>query len=99
MLTTESNIKKGGDLIGKRKRPEKSIAYDWINIMEFCLSTSDVAQLTGREASSVRWARKDGRLKGLKIKGVWMYNLFEVAMCFRKPNRRGNYYRKKNGQP
>jgi hypothetical protein len=67
--------------------------------MDFCLSTSDVAKLTGREASSVRWARKKKRLKGLIIKGLWMYNLYEVAMCFRKPSRRGNYQRRSNGQP
>lgn len=101
MPTTENNTKKGGDLIGKREKPEKKAAlvYDWIDIMDFCLSTADVAKLTGREISSVRWARKDGRLNGLKINGNWMYNLFEVAMCFRASNRRGNYQRKINGQP
>lgn len=55
-----------------------------IEMMRVCLTTEDVARITGRESSTVRYARINGSLKGLPVGGKFLYSLWDVIHGFRR---------------
>jgi hypothetical protein len=54
-----------------------------IEIMRICLNTREVSLITGRESSTVRYARINGRLKGVLVGGEFFYSLWDVIHGFR----------------
>lgn len=54
-----------------------------IEMMRACLTTKEVAIITGRESSTVRYARINGRLKGVLVGEQYLYNLWDVIHGFR----------------
>lgn len=45
-------------------------------------STNEVARITGREASTVRHAKKRGSLFGVKKGEKYFFNMWEIKRCF-----------------
>lgn len=52
-------------------------------IMFFHIFTyKDVSKITGREESTVRHARKNGSLFGIKKNGRFYFNIWDIKKCF-----------------
>lgn len=53
-----------------------------LHSMFHIFTSSEVASITGRESSTVRYARLSGSLFGVKRRGRYYYNLWEIKRCF-----------------
>lgn len=66
----------------------ESSTIDWIFDFAFIFSTKEVSNITGREISTIRWAKKNGSLFGVKIHGKQKYNMWEIKKAFPQKKRK-----------
>lgn len=54
-----------------------------VEMMRICLTARDVSEISGRELSTIRRARANGRVKGIRTKKRYLYSLYDLITGFR----------------